>query len=155
MDTNVINRFRIVGQEESGRPLIQAIAVLGLTENTHGNAMGIGNADYVPARLLAGVDLEALYTNALTAGQIAIERPHLPMVLADDRDAVRAAVTAVGRSPQETRLAWIHDTLHTEVMAVSPALLGEARELGLELLGEPRELPFDSRGELSSLLVSS
>jgi len=151
MDTNVINRFRIVGQEESGTPRIQAIAVMSLTEQTHGNAMGIGNADYVPARLLAGVDLEALYTNALTAGQIAIQRPHLPMVLADGRDAIRAAVTAVGRPPQETRLAWIHDTLHTEVMAVSPALLGDARELGLDILIEPRPLPFDGDGELRPL----
>jgi hypothetical protein len=123
-----------------------------LTEMTHGNAMGIGNADYVPARLLAKVDLEALYTNSITAGQIAIERPHLPMVLADGRDAVRAAVSACGRAPAETRLAWIHDTLHTEVMAVSPALLDEARELGLEILGAPAPLPFDADGELEPLL---
>jgi len=152
MDTNVINRFRIVGQEESGSPLIQAIAVMDLTEKTHGNAMGIGNADYVPARLLAKVDLEALYTNSITAGQIAIERPHLPMVLADGRDAVRAAVSACGRPAAETRLAWIHDTLHTELMAVSPALLDEARELGLEVLGAPAPLPFGADGELEPLL---
>jgi len=152
MDTNVINRFRIVGQEESGSPLIQAIAVMDLTERTHGNAMGIGNADYVPARLLAKVDLEALYTNSITAGQIAIERPHLPMVLADGRDAVRAAVSACGRAPADTRLAWIHDTLHTELMAVSPALLGEARALSLEVLGPPSRLPFDAEGELEPLL---
>jgi hypothetical protein len=152
MDTNVINRFRIVGQEESGTPLIQAIAVMDLTDITHGNAMGIGNADYVPARLLAKVDLEALYTNSITAGQIAIERPHLPMVLADGRDAVRAAITACGRTPAETRLAWIHDTLHTEFMAVTPALLDEARELGLEVLGAPAPLPFGADGELEPLL---
>jgi hypothetical protein len=152
MDTNVINRFRIVGREESGAPFIQAIAVMDLTERTHGNAMGIGNADYVPARLLAKVDLEALYTNVITAGQIAIERPHLPMVLADGRDAIRAAVSAVGKPPSETRLAWIHDTLHTEVMAVSPALLDAARGLGLEVLGEPAPLPFDAAGELQPLL---
>ncbi|HEX6349752.1 MAG TPA: DUF2088 domain-containing protein [Candidatus Dormibacteraeota bacterium] len=151
MDTNVISRFRIVGQPESGTPLIHAIAVMALSPQSHGNAMGIGNADYVPARLLAGVDLEALYTNALTAGQIAIERPHLPMVLADDRDAVRAAVTAVGRPPAETRLAWIQDTLHTEVMAISPALLGEARELDLEVMGEPEPLPFEHDGHLRVL----
>jgi hypothetical protein len=152
MDTNVINRFRIVGREESGAPFIQAIAVMDLTARTHGNAMGIGNADYVPARLLAKVDLEALYTNTITAGQIAIERPHLPMVLADGRDAVRAAVTAVGKPASETRLAWIHDTLHTELMAVSPALLEEARALDLEVLGEPAPLPFDAAGELEPLL---
>ena len=151
MDTNVINRFRIVGQAESGQPLITAIAVMDLTEATHGNGMGIGNADYIPARLLAKLDLAALYTNALTAGPIAIQRPHLPMVMADGRDAIRAALTATGVTPAEARLAWIHDTLHTEVLGVSPALLAAYRD-ELEVLREPAPLPFGPDGELEPLL---
>lgn len=151
MDTNVINRFRIVGQAESGEPLITAIAVMDLTEATHGNGMGIGNADYVPARLLAKLDLAAVYTNALTAGPIAIQRPNLPMVMADGRDTIRAALTATGVPPGEARLAWIHDTLHTEVLGVSAALLA-AHAGELEVLREPRPLPFDAAGELEPLL---
>ncbi len=150
MDTNVINRFRIVGQEESGTPFVTAIAVMDLTEATHGNAMGIGNADFVPARLLAKVDLAALYTNSITAGPIAIERPKIPMVLADGRDAVRAAVAMSGRTAEDVRLCWIHDTLHTEVMAVSPALL--AQSSGLEVLRPRAPMPFDAAGELEPLL---
>lgn len=149
MDTNVINRFRIVGQEESGEPLITAITVMDLSEATHGNAMGIGNADYVPARLLARIDLEALYTNAITAGPIAIERPHLPMVLATGRDAVRAAITASGVSSGRIRLAWIHDTLHTEVIGISPALRAEYPNL--EVVREAAPLPFGEDGKLAPL----
>ncbi len=150
MDTNVINRFRIVGQAESGKPEVKTIVVMDLTKATHGNAMGIGNADFIPARLLAKVDLAATYTNAITAGSIGILRPHLPAVLASGRDAVRAAVTMCGAPEGKVRLAWIHDTLHAEVMGVSPALLAATPEL--EVLREPAPLPFDAQGELEPLL---
>jgi len=151
MDTNVINRFRINGQEESGEPRIMAIAVMDLTPATHGNAMGLGNADYIPARLLGATDFEATYTNALTAGQIGIQRPRVPTVLADGRDAIRAAVSACGAPAGQVRLAWIRDTLHTEVMGVSPALLAEYRDQ-LDVLREPAPLRFDANGELEPLL---
>lgn len=154
IDTNVINRFRIVGQEESGTPMVTTIAVMDLSAGSHGNAMGIGLVDYIPARLLARIDLEALYTNVITGGQIAIERPHLPMVMADDRDAIRAAIVACGRPAAEVRLAWIHDTLHTELLGVSPALLKEAegRE-DLEVARGLEPMPFGQDGELEPLYL--
>jgi hypothetical protein len=150
MDTNVINRFRIVGWEEGGTPFVRTIAALDLTPASHGNAAGIGLADFIPARLLAKIDLAALYTNSITAGLFGVERSKLPMVLADDRDAVRAAIAMCGVAPEDVRLAWIHDTLHTELLALSPALLEEARDL--EAVGELQPLPFDAAGRLEPLL---
>ena len=150
MDTNVINRYRIVGWEESGTPFIRTIAVMDLTEASHGNSAGIGLADFVPVRLLAKVDLAALYTNSITAGLFGVERSKLPMVLADDRDAVRAAIAMCGVASENVRLAWIHDTLHTEVMALSPALLTEARDL--DSVGDLRPMPFQADGRLQPLL---
>jgi hypothetical protein len=72
------------------------------------------------------------------------------MVLADDRDAVRAAIAMCGVPAGNVRLAWIHDTLHTELMALSPALLGEAR--GLEDAGELTTMPFGAEGRLEPML---
>ncbi|HEY4887373.1 MAG TPA: DUF2088 domain-containing protein [Candidatus Dormibacteraeota bacterium] len=150
IDSNVINRYRIVGWEESGTPFIRTIAVMDLTDASHGNAAGIGLADFVPARLMARVDLRALYTNSITAGLFGVERSKLPMVLADDRDAVRAAIAMCGVPPNAVRLAWIHDTLHTEVMALSPALIAEADQL--EPAGDPIEMQFGADGRLEPLL---
>jgi hypothetical protein len=150
MDTNVINRYRIVGWEERGSPFIRTIAVMDLTEASHGNSAGIGLADFIPARLLAKVDLAALYTNSITAGLFGVERSKVPMVLADDRDAVRAAIAMCGVPVGNIRLAWIHDTLHTEVVALSPALLAEAE--GLEQSGELFTMPFGADGRLEPLL---
>ena len=149
MDSNVINRFRIVGWNETGAPFIRTIAVLELTEASHGNSAGIGLADFIPARLLRQIDLNALYTNAITAGAFGVERAKLPMVLATDRDAIRAAVTMCGVPAERLRLVWIRDTLHTEVLGLSRALLEEARDM--EDLGGLRPLPFDAGGRLQGL----
>ena len=47
MDTNVIGR-----KPGLTSPSIQCIYVRGLTEETHGNATGIGHADIMPRKLL-------------------------------------------------------------------------------------------------------
>jgi hypothetical protein len=150
MDTNVINRYRIVGWEEKGVPFVRTIAAMDLTGASHGNAAGIGLADFVPARLLRKVDLGALYTNSITAGVFGIERCKLPMVLANCRDAVRAAIAMCGVPPERVRLAWVHDTLHTELMALSPALLSQAADL--DEAGPLEPMQFDAEGELEPLL---
>lgn len=154
MDTNVVGRMRVVGQPEPEPSRVTAIVVLDLTEASHGNAMGIGTADFTTARVLAGIDFEALYTNALTAGIIGIRRMSLPCVMPTDLAAVRAALASRGRDA-EARLVWIGDTLHTEVLGVSPALLEEAQaRADLEVLREPAPMPFDQAGRLRPLVRS-
>ena len=52
MDTNVIGRMMIRGSAEFDRPRIANIAVLDVSDASHGNAVGLGLADFVPFRLL-------------------------------------------------------------------------------------------------------
>ena len=153
MDTNVINRLRIPGEEEPAGTRIASIVPLDLTDASHGNAAGIGLAEFIPVRLGEKVDLASLYANAFTAGIVGLERGQLPMILPTDRDAVLAAIATSGRTATEPlRLAWIADTLHTETIAVSPALLeGSASRGDLEILSAARPLPFDSAGRLAPL----
>ncbi len=153
MDTNVLGRMRIAGEEEPATPSIANIVALDLTDASHGNAAGLGLADFVPARLIAKVDLVAFYTNCLTAGIVGVERGQLPIILPTDRDAVLAAIACRGRTAREPlRLAWITDTLHTEALAVSDTLRDEARgRADLEVEGAPRLMPFDPEGTLAPL----
>lgn len=151
LDTNVVGRMRVIGQPEPEPNAVTAIVVLDLTEGSHGNAMGIGTADFTTVRLLAKVDFEALYANGLTAGVIGIRRVALPYVMPTDLAAVCAAIASRGRQAP-LRLAWIADTLHTEVLAVSPALLDEARARDdLEVVRELEPMPFDGEGRLRVL----
>jgi hypothetical protein len=151
LDTNVVARLRVVGQPEPEPGRVTAIVALDLTDGSHGNAMGIGTADFTTARLAAKIDLAALYTNALTAGVIGIQRMAIPCVMPSDRAAICAAISCRGRDTP-LRLAWITDTLHTELLGVSPALLDEARTRSdLEVVRDLGPMPFDEAGRLLPL----
>lgn len=150
IDTNVVNRMRVIGQPEPERS-VTSIVALDLTEAAHGNAMGIGTADFTTARLLSKIDFEALYTNALTAGIIGIQRMTIPCVMPSDLAALCAAISSRGRDTP-LRLAWIRDTLHTELLGVSQALLEEARNRAdVEVVRDLAPMPFDAEGNLRPL----
>src|SRR5262249_35042545 len=69
MDTNVVGRKRALrGQSTEGQPAMRHIFVRGLTERTHGNATGIGLADFTTTRLIRAMDYRATVINCLTAG---------------------------------------------------------------------------------------
>ncbi len=151
MDTNVLNRMRVIGQPEPEPNRVTSVVVLDLTESSHGNAMGIGSADFTTARVLAKIDFEALYTNAITAGLIGIRRMAVPAVMPNDLAAVLAAIACRGRDTP-LRLLWIADTLHTERLAISEALLHEARQRDdIQVQAGPAAMPFDARGRLRPL----
>src|SRR5581483_2080387 len=70
MDTNVVGRKRAFKNAPlaGGLPNIRHIFVRGLSERTHGNATGIGNADFTSTRLVRAMDYRATVINCLTAG---------------------------------------------------------------------------------------
>jgi len=131
MDTNVIGRLRIPGQPEPTAPRIKAIVACDLTETTHGNALGMGLADFTTRALAAKVDFRLTAKNVLASGFL--ERGRLPLVLDDAAEALRAAVAHVFRDrPQEmggARVVGIGSTLELEEFRVSENLIGEARKL--------------------------
>jgi len=51
-DTNVIGRLYINGEKESMKPMIKRLIVFDLTEESHGNALGIGLADITTKQLV-------------------------------------------------------------------------------------------------------
>jgi hypothetical protein len=145
MDTNIIGiGGRVGGKMTMGTPAISTIVVLGLTPETHGNANGIGLADLTTRRLVDSIDFKSTYTNVLTTRLWSAGR--LPVILETDREAVEVAVGDM--SPNEIRLVRIQDTLHLEELAISEALLPEARRLGLTVVDEARPPLFDSAGRI-------
>lgn len=67
MDTNVIGRIRIEGQENK-KPDCHRIVVLDLTEKSHGNALGIGLADITTRRLADKIDWDITNANVIPSG---------------------------------------------------------------------------------------
>lgn len=145
MDPNVIGRIGIRGVPDAG-PMIDRLVVLDLSAASHGNANGMGLADFVTRRLADKVDFPATYLNTLTA--TFVERAKLPIVMESDREAIETALQTLG-SPVEPRIIRIKNTLELERIWVSPVLLGELQgKPGLSAEGDPVEWAFDAAGNL-------
>jgi hypothetical protein len=145
-DPNVTGRYH--SPHASGGPKVERMVFLDLTDETGGNANGLGMADVVTERLASKVDRSATYLNALTA--LAPQSVKTPMVMPSDRAAIAAAlVTCAGTSPPEACLVRIENTLKLRRLWISEALLEEVRDdRRLRVLEEPRPVGFDEEGNL-------
>jgi Lactate racemase N-terminal domain len=148
MDTNVVGRKRIPGEPEFERPRVERLIALDLTEETHGNAIGIGLADFITQRLHEKIDWHTTNTNAIVSGFLS--RSMVPVVCPTDQAAVDTALFTLRRKPvPEVRVMRIADTLHLEHLQLSEAYLPEAHALPhLELRGDPQPMRFDTHGRL-------
>jgi hypothetical protein len=150
MDTNVIGRMMIRGSAEFDRPRIATIAVLDVTDVSHGNAVGVGLADFVPFRVLEKIDLHATYVNAMTSGLGGPQRGQLPMALPTDRSAIAAAILTCGRADLErVGLVRLRNTLDLGHLLVSESLRPQVEgRPDLEITGDAEPLRFDDDGQL-------
>lgn len=127
MDTNVVGRYRVLNADDPESPNISRIVVRRLTEATHGNGQGIGLADITTAAAAESLDLNQVYTNALTSSSLS--KASLPIVLPDDEHAITTAMSTIGPYDSETiRMAWINDTAHLSSFRVSKALTEDSPE---------------------------
>ncbi len=144
MDTNVIGRSDLTQNPSIDAPEIGRIYVRGLTEETHGNANGIGLADVIHRNIARNIDLTATYTNALTSG--ALGSAGMPMLLPTDKIALNAMCASTGiTDPATARVAWIEDTGSLASFRVTEHLLRESGVQGMSVTGYD-ELHFDENG---------
>ena len=129
-------------------PPIQKIVVLGLTENAHGNATGIGLADVSTIRCVNQIDWGITYTNCITATVPTSGK--MPMVLNTDRDALVVALKTCARvSPGTARIVRIKNTLELEHIEVSEPYLRELEnQKDIEILSDPEPFRFTPEGWL-------
>jgi len=145
MDYNIIGMWRRLGGERV--PMFKRIAVLNLTAETHGNALGLGAADFTTRRLVDQVDFAKTYMNALTANFP--ETGKVPITLSNDREAIEVALrsSAPAGAP---RVARIRSTLHLETLEISEGLLTEAKaDPRLEIVGDVHPWAFDDEGNVA------
>ena len=151
LDTNVVGRkFHGHTAADDEFPKIKRIAIRSLTPQTHGNACGIGVAEFCTSRALAQIDHELTRTNCLTSGRIAVAM--LPLDYPSDRQVFEHALPTIGlREPDAARILWIKNTLELAEVECSAAYLNAARGRDdLEILSPLRDWPLDERGDLPS-----
>jgi hypothetical protein len=150
MDTNVTGRNRDILGDFLSRPRVKRIFVRDLTEETKGNAIGIGFADYTTTRVADRIDRKKTYVNCLTA--ISPEKGAIPMHFDTDREALEACMDTIGNiTAAEVRLVHIKNTLALTEISASRAYEREIDDnRTLERLGDWKKVRLDESDNLVS-----
>jgi hypothetical protein len=152
MDPNIIGRIRDADKQKATAARITNITVHDLTDEAHGNGIGLGMADFTTRRLLEKLELQSMYINGLTAGVLALHAIKIPIALPTDRAAVSAAIRTCGRpDARQVSLARIESTLHLEHILASTNSLEHMRaDSNVEVVGSPMSFPLTDQGDLVS-----
>ena len=144
MDPNVVGLWRREGGARI--PDYRILIILDLTDESHGNAVGIGLADLTTQRVMRKVDLKATYMNAITSG--VLRSSLMPIPLENDRVALETALNLLP-DPRRVRMARIVNTLMVHNLWVTEACLPELRvKENLIVDDHPFSVEFDDQGRL-------
>jgi len=155
MDTNVIGRkYNDHAATDKDVARCRRIFVRGLTEETHGNATGIGMAEFTNQRTVDSIDRKITVINCLTG--LHPPAAMIPIAFETDREVITAALQTVGLvEPPQSRVIQISNTLQLAECLVSEAYLPEfSGRDDLTALTEPADMAFDDRGNLLDVAVA-
>jgi hypothetical protein len=132
----------------SGGPEFQRYVILDLSDETHGNGIGLGLADFTTKRAFDKFDFDASYPNGLTSTVVSGVR--IPVVLKSDKLALQASVfVCTGIDKKKPKIVRIKNTSHIEEIWISEALMDEARKHPqIKIIEEPKDFDFDKDGNL-------
>jgi len=148
MDTNIIGRMMLPGVEEPTEPGVNRIVALDLTDNTHGNANGVGLVDIITRRLFERIDFQATYANVFTT--TFLNRANIPVIMETDREAIEAALQVLRiEDATRARIVRIKNTLEVAQIQISAPLLEEfGSHPHIERVEDPRTMEFSEDGTL-------
>ena len=154
MDTNVIGRkYNDHAATDRDVARCKRIFVRGLTEETHGNATGIGMAEFTNQRTVDAIDRNITAINCITG--LHPTAAMIPIAFDTDREAISNALHTCGLvEPPNSKVIQIPDTLHLAEVLVSEVYLPKFGErTDLEQLSEPSDMAFDPRGDLRDVVA--
>jgi Lactate racemase N-terminal domain len=152
MDTNIVGRKRaFANKPQENQPNMRFIFVRGLSSKTHGNATGIGFANFTTKRLVEAMNYDATSINCLTSGYP--EGANIPVYRDTDRQIIDAALAILGtRLPENARVMHIRNTLCLEEVEVSEPCLKELQKMtDFKVEKGPYEMEFDGANNLIAI----
>jgi hypothetical protein len=152
LDTNVVGRkYNDHAGTDRDTVRCKRIFVRGLTEETHGNATGIGISEFTNQRTADAIDRKITAINCITG--LHPTAAMIPIAYETDREAISQALHTCGLvEPPNAKVVQIKDTLHLADVLVSEKYLDElSGRNDLERLSEPEEMAFDANGNLRAV----
>ncbi|MCL2381719.1 MAG: hypothetical protein FWC64_09040 [Treponema sp.] len=135
----------------SGGPEWQRYVILDLSSETHGNAIGLGMADFSTKRAFDKLDFDVTYPNGFTS--TVVSGVKVPVILRSDELAIKSAIfvcTNIDKS--KPKIVRIKNTSHIGEIIISEALVEEAKKHPMmKMLEEPKEVVFDKDGNLPGI----
>lgn len=149
IDTNILGRLRITGELEPEKPRIRYVSVMDLSEESHGNATGIGLVDFTTQRLIDKVDRKSTYLNNLTT--TFVTRAFLPTWYDTEQEALETMMFCLRSIPlEEVRLIRVPNTLYLTDCYVTEAVLRDLTDSErFTVVHEPRPVVFNAEGNLT------
>lgn len=147
-DTNIIGRLYINGEKEAKKPKIKKLVVFDITEESHGNALGIGLADVTTRELVNKINYKDMYTNAITS--TFLNRAKIPITADTEKEAVEIAIKTCWQPNQkDLKLLIMKNTLDLEYLYISEAIWNEIKDSKkFEICGNWEHLSFNSGGKM-------
>lgn len=146
MDTKVLGRLKIADEKEPTAPRVKKLVTLRLSEDSYGNALGIGLADITVKKLVDSIDYDAMYSNLITT--TFLERGKVPVFMPTEKEAIGVAFRTSGGMKKETaKIMIIKNTLHLGEVIVSESIYNEIKN-DVTLIEENIKVSFNDKGEL-------
>ena len=147
-DTNVIGRLYINGEKEIEKPNIKKLVVFDISEESHGNALGIGLADITTKQLVNKINYKDMFANAITC--TFLNRAKIPITADTEKKAIEIAVKTCWKLEQSNlKLLIMKNTLDLEYLYVSKAAWEEIKDSKkIEACGDWEKLSFNHDGKM-------
>lgn len=150
VDPNIAGTFST--EYAHGGLKVQRTCFLDLSEASHGNALGVGLANCITARLFNKIDMDAMYPNIVT--NTVFKSGMIPFVVPTDKETIQLCIrttNGVDRNLAKVRVVRIPNTSHIGTVMLSESYYDAVKAgqyLHLEALDEPETLEFDAAGTL-------
>lgn len=146
MDTNVIGRFHT--KAASGGPNITKVGILDLSNESLGNANGVGLSDFATKKLYNKINFDYTYLNALTSTEP--NSIKLPMILDNDELVIKACAKTCGiLDSNKIKLVIIENTKNLNELYMSKVAYDSVVEKNkVEIISNEKEISFDEEGNL-------
>ena len=143
MDPNVVGRSRLPIGIKSER-----MGIFELSEESHGNATGMGRADVGTMRFFKQISFDDTYPNAVTDHDSSVYK--IPLIAENEKECIQTSMAiCLNMDVNNPRIIMLKNSLEIEDMLISEALIPEAKKSDrLTIVGEPFVLEFDGGGNL-------
>ncbi|MFW6271438.1 MAG: DUF362 domain-containing protein [Desulfosalsimonas sp.] len=148
MDSNVTGRHRDIAGDFFTPPNPGRIFVRDLSEQSDGNANGIGLADVTTSRLVRRIDMEKTAVNAVTA--ISPEKAAIPLYFETDKKCLDVCIHTSGiENRAEVGIVRIRDTASLEFLEISKELENKLNpDAKIKRITQWKPLEFNESGNL-------